>query len=347
MSGKPEGFATAPSRPRSPSGLLDLRGVVHCHSFRSHDSKGTIAEIGAACAATGMDFLVMTDHPSPYSVSRGRRGMVGDTLFLVGAELRAPGGTLLAFPLRHYVRRHATLQGYLDDIHAQGGLAFVCHAERFDAWDAVGKPGGIDGVELHNLHAAARRADKLGVIGRTLATPLRHLFALLARPDPDVLARFDAVAGHPIPVVGGNDAHANIRLLGDLGWVIGTYEEVFRVMSTHVLAERLDQPSLVAAIRAGRTYLSIDLWRDGSGFGFWAEDRHGVHEMGATVGTDARLRVRSPAVAEIRLLRAGKLAAHARGRELTVDDPGPGCYRVEVWLEGELWIASGVIEVRA
>ena len=146
MWGPAPGFVARADRPRSASGLHDFKGIIHCHSFRSHDSTGTIAEIHAACESVGLDFLVMTDHPSPYSVSRGQRGMVGDTLFLVGAELRVPGGTILAFPLKHYVRPHESLSGYLQDIHAQGGLAIIGHAEQFSAWDAP----GLDGVEVHN-----------------------------------------------------------------------------------------------------------------------------------------------------------------------------------------------------
>ena len=346
MWGPPPGFLPLADRPRSPTGLFDFRGVVHCHSFRSHDSTGTIAEIGAACASVGMDYLVMTDHQTPHSVSRGRRGMVGDTLFLVGAELRVPGGSLLAFPLKHYVRPAKTLQIYLYDIHGQGGLAFIDHAERFTAWDHK----GLDGVEIHNLHAAARAANKFELVVKTLLMPLSVTFASLIVPNAEVFGNWDRRnrsprSGGMLPIVGGNDAHANIRLLGSAGWVIGNYEEVFRVLSTHVLARSLDEGSLVEGFRAGRTYVVMDLLRDGSGFAFWAEDAGRRHEMGATVSTGAVLRVRTPKTAQIRLLRDGAVVAKVEGSELTHPHPLAGVYRVEVRLFDTPWIFSSGIAV--
>ena len=343
MWGKPDHFVPRDRRPRSATDLLDLRGVVHCHSFHSHDSTGTIEEIGAACESIGMDFLIMTDHPSPYSVSRGQRGMVGDTLFLTGAEIRVPGGTLLAFPLKHYVRPHKTLQAILDDIHGQGGLAFVGHAERYTRWEHL----GIDGVEVHNLHAAAKAGSVPWMVLKTLFMPLRVLFWSLAVPDRRVFANWDGFnARKMVPAVGGNDAHSNIRLLGPLGWVLGNYDEIFSVMSTHVLAERLDQESLVEGIRRGRTYIVMDIWSGGSGFAFWAVDRGVAHEMGATVARDATLHVRSPQDAEIRLLRGGDFAARGTGRTFEFKPKAAGVYRVEVWLDGEPWIFSSPIRVK-
>jgi hypothetical protein len=338
-------FVPAAARSLSRTGLRDFKGIIHCHSFRSHDSIGTIEEIGAACASVGIDFLVMTDHPSPYSVSRGKRGMVGDTLFMVGAELRTPAGTLLAFPLRHYVRPHLTLVQCLAAVHAQGGLAVVGHAEGWQAkaWDTP----GLDGVEVHNLHAAAVRASKTGMLVRTLFTPLGTMFGNLARPDPQVLQHWDrAAVRHPLPALGGNDAHANIRVLGSMGWVLGNYHEVFRVLSTHVLAERLDEASVVAAIRHGRTYVVIDLWRDGSGFQFWAEAAGRDHEMGSTVDRGASLRVVVPTRAEIRLLRHGVVVLSEVGEALQHRVAVPGIYRVEVHLDGVPWILSSPIRVR-
>lgn len=342
MWGPPPGFVDRTDRARSASGLHDFKGVTHCHSFRSHDSTGTIEEIHSACQSVGLDFVVMTDHPSPYSVARGQRGMVGDTLFLVGAELRVPGGTLLAFPLRHYVRPHQTLSDYLADVHGQGGLAFIGHAEQFSAWQTA----GIDGVEVHNLHAAARRASKWAAVFGALFTPLPMLFENLVKPDAKVLADWDGMGRYPLPAIGGCDAHANIRMLGPLGWVLGNYREVFRVLSTHVLAERLDQDSIVAGIRRGRTYVVFDLWRDGSGFQFHATDGEAVFEMGDVAPTTATLQVRTPVEAEIRILRAGQEVARHVGTAFSLEQPGPGIYRVEAYLEGEPWILSSPLALR-
>ena len=127
-----------------------------------------------------------------------------------------------------------------------------------------------------------------------------------------------------LTAVGGHDAHANVRLLGSLGWVIGNYDEVFRVLSTHVLSTGLDEAAIVDALRQGRSYVVFDLWRDGSGFAFWAEDRGVVKEMGSVVSPTATLRVRTPVPAQILLYRDGVVAATATDGELSFGDPAPG-----------------------
>jgi hypothetical protein len=97
--------APHPPRPVPGTPWLDCKGIVHCHSLLSHDSRGTIEEIAAACRDARVDFVVMTDHQTDASVRDGVRGMVGDTLFVVGAEVRSTrGATLLCFPLRQPLR---------------------------------------------------------------------------------------------------------------------------------------------------------------------------------------------------------------------------------------------------
>lgn len=341
-----------PARPRglrSPAGYVDYKGVVHCHSFRSHDSDGSVEEIAAAARDTAMDFVVMTDHPSPYSVTRGARGMIGGVLFLCGAEVRVRDGTILAFPLQRPLRPLLSLPAMLSQIRRQGGLAFVGHAERFRDWSRLHQVAGLHGIELHNLHAATKAAPPAELLGRGIFTPMSQAFEVLMRPDPAVLQNVDALSQrrHPLAMVGGNDAHANIRLLGPLGWVIADYDEVFRLLSTHVLAETLDEASLVEALRAGRSYLSLDHWGEATGFAFWAETPTGPVSMGATVGSEAVLKVRSPRPASLRLLRDGEVLQAQDGLELRFAGPGPGVYRVEVWLDGRPWIFSSSIKVRA
>lgn len=344
IGGPAQGFTPGGERVVPGTPYRDWKGVIHCHSFLSHDSKGTIPQIAAAANTVGLDFLVMTDHQTPHSISRGTRGLQGQTLFLVGAELRAPGGTLLAFPLRHYVRPQATLAAMIDDIHEQGGLAFACHAERFDAFSEP----GLDGIELVNLHAAALRMPNAELVLKGLLVPLHELLTGLTARDARLLANFDQQLAHrgPWSVIGGNDAHNNVSAVIA---TLGTYEELFRTLTTHVLAERCDEAALVAAIRAGRTYVAFDLWHDATGFDFRAQDGEQAHLTGARVAAGAALElcVRTPIDAEIVLLCGGRIAHATHGRELRLRAPPPGDYRVEVYLpERRPWIYSGAIRVQ-
>ncbi len=345
VGGPADGFVPYAPRPVEGTDLFDWKGVIHCHSFLSHDSKGTIPEIARAAEAVGLDFLVMTDHQTPHSVSRGTRGMVGRTLFVVGAEMRTAGGTLLAFPLRHYVRPRPTITEVIADIHRQGGLAFIGHAERFEAFDEP----GLDGIEILNLHAAATAAPKGAVLARALFTSFRTFFAAMLDRDDAVFAAFDRQLARRgrFPPIGGNDAHQNVDLLIS---TMGTYEELFRVLTTHVLMPELTQDALVEGLRRGRCYVVFDLFRDGTGFDFRAVAGGRVHMLGDEVeaASDLVLHVRTPADARIDLIANGNVVATSTGRSLTLRAPPPGVYRVEAWLDGERpWIFSSSIAVVA
>src|SRR5258706_15709512 len=68
----------------------DFRGIIHCHSKYSHDSKGTYEEILAAAKAAKVDFICMTDHPPKddkgLPLREGWTGLHDGVLFIQGAE---------------------------------------------------------------------------------------------------------------------------------------------------------------------------------------------------------------------------------------------------------------------
>ncbi len=329
--------------------LFDWKGIVHCHSRLSHDSKGTIEEIVAACDAAHIDFVVMTDHQTEASIAEGQRGMVGRTLFVVGAEVRSPQGTLLCFPLTKPLRRFQHPGLLAKEAAEQGGLAFVCHGELWKIpWDVP----GLTGAEIVNLHAGAMTVPKLGTLGTALFLPMRSLCERICYRDENVFAEWDRglARQHPFTPVGGDDAHASVHVFGPLGGTIGTYREIFLTLSTHVLAPRLDEASLVAAFAAGRTYVSFDAFGEGAGFDFRAEDAAGhVHLGGDTVpaGEDLTLRVVTPAPGHIRLLCNGREVHHRDGVTLAVHAPPAGVYRVEVaTLDDAPWLFSSSIRVQ-
>src|SRR5262249_59863402 len=92
--------------------------------------------------------------------------------------------------------------------------------------------------------------------------PLRFLFERICWRDPEVFRQWDLqlAARHPFTPVGGDDAHANVRLLGPLGGTIGNYQEVFLTLSTHVLAPRLTEADLGEALRPRRPWLARDIF---------------------------------------------------------------------------------------
>ena len=49
----------------NPGDFVEYKGVMHVHSFLGGHSTGTFAEIIAAANANQLNFVVMTEHPSP------------------------------------------------------------------------------------------------------------------------------------------------------------------------------------------------------------------------------------------------------------------------------------------
>ena len=135
-----------------------------------------------------------------------------------------------------------------------------------------------------------------------------------------------------------------------------------------------DRRLVLEGLRQGHCWLGYDLAGATKGFRFWAEkptvvSRHGISPqamqqekdkspfavMGDSVilpeGQALNLNVQTPEVAEIRLLRNGRVVAQGRAATLAYRAHDPGVYRVEVWKHrwGKLrgWIFSNPIYVRS
>lgn len=237
----------------------DYRGIIHCHTKYSHDSTGRYEEILAAAKSAGVDFVVITDHPPEDDPGRplreGWRGLRDGVLFIQGAELR---GNILAIGIREPIRSRDR-QAMIDEIHAQGGLAFVCHPEEVTDWNLR----GLDGMEVYNVHAALGRRMKdpafLTEAVRLLTEDPDRLFLPLAELDPEVVGRWRSLR---IAGIAGNDAHRNVKLFGVQ---LDPYDRAFRFVSTHVLAESLTETAILRALRERRCYVAFDILGDPRG----------------------------------------------------------------------------------
>jgi hypothetical protein len=136
---------------------------------------------------------------------------------------------------------------------------------------------------------------------------------------------------------------------------IDPYFRSFRNVSTHVLAPRLDEPAIRAALRAGHAFVAHDWMGDATGFRFGASDARGrpVAILGDEVKREdgLQLTARLPLPAYLRLLRHGKEVARSEGRaEFTFAVKEAGAYRLEAWLklDGEYrpWILANPVYVR-
>ena len=174
----------APAAPAAPP-LRDFRCVIHVHSKWSHDSQGRMEEILAAAKKLKIDAVCMTEHPQEptRSLDEGWRGLHDGVLFLQGLELHQQ---ILAIGI---TRRPAGdgRQALIDDIHAQGGVALICHPEEVEAWDF----DRFDGMEVWNTHAAFKALLKkpeaaARILKRIKADPDHSFLELLHEPTENL-----------------------------------------------------------------------------------------------------------------------------------------------------------------
>ncbi len=233
--------------------LREFRGIVHCHTKYSHDSKGTYEEILAAAKAAGIDFICVTDHPpkgdAGLSLREGWRGLRDGVLFLQGHELA--GSNLLAIGIREPVGG-GSVPEKIAAIRRQGGVAIVAHPEEVEDWTAYRE---ADGMEIYNLHAAfkARMKAEPGFLARVMHAVRQDpdgAFRLVQEIDPALLARWAEIRrARPFAGVAANDAHQN---MGFLGVQLDPYPRVFRFVRTVIRAEALTEAAVLQALRDGR-----------------------------------------------------------------------------------------------
>jgi predicted metal-dependent phosphoesterase TrpH len=242
----------------APRPLRDFRGIIHCHSLYSHDSKGTYEEILAAAKAAKVDFVCMTDHPPKgdpgLSLREGWKGLHDGVLFIQGHELA--GSNLLAIGIREPVRGETPAEK-IAEIHRQGGVAIVSHPEEVEDWEPYLT---ADGMEVFNVHAAfmklrknpAKLAAALKAVKEDPDNSFRHLQEL----DPAVLAKWDELnKTRRFVGIAGNDSHQNVNILG---LQLDPYPRAFRFVSTHVEAEELTEAAILRALREGRCHVAFD-----------------------------------------------------------------------------------------
>ena len=238
--------------------LRDFRGIIHCHSKYSHDSKGTYEEILEAAKLAKVDFICMTDHPPAADkglpLREGWTGIHDGVLFIQGAEY---SDQILGLGLREPISGKDR-RGTIKAIHEQGGVAIACHPEQIDDWDAYEE---ADGMEIYNVHATLKRkfSEKgfLQQAARALKEDPEHSFQLLQELDPAVLKKWDEINGRrPFTGIAGNDSHQNVR---PFGLQLDPYPRAFKFVSTHVLAEELTQEAVLGSLKAGRAYVDFEI----------------------------------------------------------------------------------------
>jgi hypothetical protein len=357
------------------AGVADYPGAIHVHSFLGGHSTGTLAEVVAGARAAGLAYVVMSEHPSRYTDTRAAtlKGTHDGVLFVPGSEtsesqrdrlLTFGGGATAPDDQDH---GSPSTQSLIDRAKSAGQLVFVAHPETFENWQAA---RGFDGMEVYNLHADAKNANRLALFFDGLWSYRSFpqlLWARFHKAPIENLRRWDELTaqGRRVVAVAGNDAHANVGVsLQDLTGKplfqikLDPYERSFRVVRTHVLApqgQAFDAEALLAALAAGHAYVAFDLLCDATGFRFTAANGAEQKTMGDEIAlaSGVRLKISTPVESRVVLVKDGRRVDEkvARGAEWSVGERG--VYRVECYLpqlptpmDATPWIVSNPIYVR-
>lgn len=280
-----------------------------------------------------------------------------------------------------------------------GALAWVAHTESRDVAELATL--GLDGLEFYQLHANLDpdiREQYLGldpggfVVGsapffvgaQKLPVPDLASLGFLVPNEPSIVALETLGQSLRLTISAGTDAHQNVfKTKASDGERIDSYRRMIRWFNNRVrLSGELTPAAAKAALRAGSNHIVFEAFGNPIDFDFVARQGDAVTEMGAEVTLAGgltlaaalpRLDPRSPQGAVAPELEGRLYRATGDGRELLkswsegaieLAAPGPGVYRVEVWMTprqlapylGEIagdyvetpvpWIYSGAIFVR-
>jgi hypothetical protein len=351
----------------------EYAGVFHVHSSLGGHSTGRLEEIVRAARDERLAFVVMTEHPSPNfnTAEATLRGVHEGVLFLNGSELVASdGGRLFVVPGFVPPVQNPPLHDLMARAKSEGRLAVVGYPEEVRDLAA----GDYDGIEIYNLYTNAKRISYATFLFDGIWSYWGRpelLFARFYERPSENLSRWDelnASGARRAFALAGNDAHANVGLsfreqTGEevFGLQLDPYERSFRLFRNHVLLEKnrqLDAESLLAALRAGRSYVAFDLFGDANGFRFTADNGTDRRMMGEEIqlpaGGAIKLAARSPVKCRTVFFRDGQVAAEVKDSALAeFSADRKGVYRVEVYLDqlgslldGKPWIISNPIFVR-
>ncbi|MEZ4450273.1 MAG: hypothetical protein R3B09_12420 [Nannocystaceae bacterium] len=183
---------------------------------------------------------------------------------------------------------------------------------------------------------------------------------ICAQKDPLLQAACVAAAEAVLPEALAGLVSGGTLTMSD-GDRLDAYARIFRWLDNRVLVDpdaEFDLAAIQGGLRAGRSFGVFSIFGGPEGFGVVAEADGEVHQLGATVGTGAQLRVRTPtrpspeyaagpqwsaAEGDAAAIRAIVVHTDARGSEEVAEVTtlatlhelelaAPGAYHVEIWV---------------
>jgi len=291
--------------------LNTYRGVLHVHSYLSHDSKGTLNDIIPAAKSDGIDFIFLTDHPRGNidTIPKGYKGFYDGVLIEPGSEKQG----FDCWPLDStIIDWRVDKDTIAKNIVAKGGIIFYAHTEEPHNW---ANPD-YQGMEIYNFHTDTKDESLPPQIINFIVNGNKYRpWALREMFDEQtaILALWDSL-NQKRKIVGFSavDTHENqnirakylkdgrIQWIGPnakaidtmevkfwnkwlfnqpdkdgwvFKWMIDTYKEGFNYITNYVLADSLTVPSLANHLKKGHLYTAFKSLGDAKGFMYYSKNQ--------------------------------------------------------------------------
>lgn len=326
--------------------MYEYRGNMHMHSTFS-DGSLDIEDIAARASQVGLDFIIITDHYTLEGLYQHKEGYQQGVLVLIGMEANASKNHYLGLDINGEIDNNdENPQEVIDEVNRQGGIGIIAHPFEKGSpifADGVNYPWtdwsvqNFGGIEIWNF--TSQWKEHVTSIPKGLVLLVYPHRALLG-PCPQAMAKLDQYQGQgqKIIAVGGSDAHGFKMKVGSLNVTVSPYESSFRCINIHVLSPSplkgevsTDRLKIYNAIRQGRLWVGYDYFINSQGFRFFVQQGEKSWQMGDSVPFSPGLTgwVLTPKLAQVKLLRNGKIIRTSRGRKHAFYDMRPGVYRVE------------------
>lgn len=295
----------------------------------------------AVTAGDGMMFLShveeRTDHPMD--------GLTGLEIYNRHWDAKRDMASLIAVAMKltdpkQLAELEKAVRLYPDEL-----LAFQCDYPQVyvDKWDEGTKKFRLTGIAANDCHHnqvfVVKMVDEDTVLLGTIVD------------KDDGMRKITAVSRPGIKEMTKGRKPGDILARVDLD----PYQRSFWNTSTHVLAPKLDEPTLRAALKAGHAYVAFDWMCEATGFRFealgWDGKPAGIMGDELKYADGLKLTAQFPLACQTRLLRNGVPVTETSGKdraEFPVKEPG--VYRLEAWLtvdeEMRPWIFANPIYVR-
>ena len=292
--------------------LNTYRGVLHVHSYWSHDSEGTLSDLIPAAKYAGIDFIFLTDHPRGNidTVPRGYKGYYDGVLIEPGSEKQGFDTWPLDTAIIDWDEDKDTIS---KNIVSKGGLIFYAHTEEPHNWSNP----WYQGMEIYNFHTDTKDESITPQIFNFIVNGKKYRHWALRQmfdEQVNILALWDSLnTARKIVGFSAVDTHENqnirARYLNDgrvewvgpnanvidtmdvkfwnkwllkepdengwiFRWMIDTYKEGFNYITNYVLADTLSVTSLAEHLKKGHLYTAFKSLGDAGGFMYYATNQN-------------------------------------------------------------------------